>query len=417
MQKSKIHYLNLLLYFSLSSTLLIGYFLGEDSSGSGGFPIDFNSTWPILKLIENGEYFNFEKYTIHFPLHYYFLYLFNLFFESQNTVRLVFTIISLMVPYLFFLILREKFLNININKLFLFSQVLFLMPSFRSGAIWANTQLTALIFFMISIFYFLKWNNQKSNLINKDVVLQCFFLSLAVYSRQLYAVIFIFILYVYFLKLNFKEFIKISIIIFFLSLPGFYVIFDAPSTLRLTFDLNIANSLMVNSSIISFYLIPIFLIFLVNNFKRYKEISFTSNYLIIIFFSLLLVVLSFFYFDYNPSLGGGFFIKLSMIIFNNLYFFFFTSFLGIALIILIFKEDKNSMFLFLLLIFSFSSYQIFQKYFEPMLIILLFSLVDFNQIKSVINNYKNIILFKSYFLLYLISAIINDIMQITKTLV
>ena len=102
MQKSKIHYLNLVLYFALSTTLLIGYFLGEDSSGSGGFPVDFNSTWPILELIEKGEYINFSEYTIHFPLHYYILYFFNLLVESKDAVRLLFTLISLITPYIFF---------------------------------------------------------------------------------------------------------------------------------------------------------------------------------------------------------------------------------------------------------------------------------------------------------------------------
>ena len=82
---------------------------------------------------------------------------------------------------------------------------------------------------------------------------------------------------------------------------------------------------------------------------------------------------------------------------------------------LIFKENKNSLILFLLLIFGFSSYQIFQKYFEPMLIILLFSIIEFSKIKLILKNYKNIILFQSYFVVYLISAIINDIFKITKT--
>ena len=417
MQKSKIHYLNLILYFALSITVCVGYFFGEDSSGSGGFPADFNDTWPILQIIENGEYFNFSEYTIHFPLHYYILYILNLLVESKDTVRLVFTFISLIAPYLFFLILKERFLNISLNKLFFFSQVIFLLPSFRSGAIWANTQLTALIFFMISIFYFLRWENRRSNFINKDLVLQCFFLSLAVYSRQLYAIVFIYIVYIYSLKLDFKEFIKASILIFIFSWPGIFLVFSVPTTLTTTFDFNFANSFIVNTSIISFYLIPIFFIFGLNNLKGLKMTKISNSHYLIILFSFLLVIFSLLSFDYNPSLGGGFFIKLSMIVFNNLYFFFFTSFVGIILIMFIFKENKNSAILFLLLIFGFSSYQIFQKYFEPMLIILLFSIINFKQTKLILNNYKNIFLFKSYFLLYLISAIINDILQITKTFV
>ena len=415
MQKRKIHFLNLVLYFGLSTTLLIGYFLGEDSSGSGGFPVDFNSTWPVLKLIEKGEYFNFLEYTIHFPLHYYILYFFNLLVESKDAVRLLFTLISLITPYIFFLILKEKFLKTDLNKLFFLSQIIFLLLSFRSGAIWANTQLTALLFFMISIFYFLKWENQRSKLIDKNLVLQCFFLSLAVYSRQLYAIVFIYIVYIYFLKLDFKEFIKSSILIFIFSLPGIFIVLSVPRTLSLTFDFNLANSLIVNTSIISFYLIPLYFVIGLNYLQDYKKFNITKEHYSLILLSFLLVLLSSTVFNYNPSLGGGFFIKLSMIVFNNLYFFFVTSFIGIILIMLIFKENKNTLILFLLLIFGFSSYQIFQKYFEPMLIILLFSIIEFSQIKLIFKNYKNIILFQSYFIVYLISAIINDILQITKT--
>ncbi len=417
MPKSKIHHLNLLLYFLLSITFFIGYFLGEDSSGSGGFIGDFYGTWPVLQLIKNGEYFNFLEYTIHFPLHYYILFFLNLVVDSQDTVRFIFTLISLTVPYIFFLILQERYSSIEINKLFFFSQVLFLMPSLRSGAIWANTQLSALIFFMISILFFLKWDNRKLNKIDKHVVLQCFFLSLAVYSRQLYAIIFIFILYLYFLKLSFKEFIKVSLIIFIFALPGFFIAFSLPKTLTLSFYLNLANSLIVNTSIISFYLIPIFFIIGLSKFKELKTTEINKTYYIVFLSSLLLVIFSHLYFNYNPSLGGGFFIKLSMIIFSNLYFFFFTAIIGIVLIMLIFKEDKKSIILFILLVFGFSSHQIFQKYYEPMMLILLFSIINFNQIKIILNNYKNIFLFHSYFLIYLILAIINDIFKITKTFV
>ena len=417
MTKSKIHYLNLLLYFFLSITLLIGFFLGEDSSGSGGFSADFNSTWPVLQLIKNGEFFNFLEYTIHFPLHYYILFFLNFIVDSKDTVRFIFTLTSLTVPYIFYQILKERYSSIEINKLFLFSQVLFLMPSLRSGAIWANTQLTALIFFMISILFFLKWHNRKLNTINKDVVLQCFFLSLAVYSRQLYAIVFIFILYLYFYKLSFKEFIKVSLIIFIFALPGFFIVFSLPRTLTLTFDLNLANSLIVNTSIISFYLIPIFFIIGLNKFKELKITDISKTDYFVFLSSLLLVIFSQLNFNYNPSLGGGFFIKSSVIAFNNLYFFFLTSFIGIIFIMLIFKEDKKSIILFILLVFGFSSYQIFQKYFEPMLLILLFSVIDFSQTKMILNKNKNIFLFQFYFLIYLILAIINDIFKITKTFV
>ena len=413
--KEKIHHLNFTLYFVLSLTVITGFYFGEDSSGSGGFIADFNNTWPIMSVIDKGEFFDFSEYTIHFPLHYYILFIINSLVDSKELVRLVFIFFSLFVPYLFFLILKEKFTNIGINKLFFFSQIIFLLPSFRSGAIWANTQITALIFFMISLIYFIKWLNLKSYLINKKLIYQCFFLSLAVYSRQLYALIFIYILYIYFLKLDLKNFIKVCSIIFIFSLPGFFLVFTAPRTLTTTFDFNLINSLVVNTSIISFYLIPIFFIGWWNYLKNLNFSFFQKKNLLIILFSFILVLFSSLNFSYNPSLGGGFFIKLSMIVFNNLIFFYLTSFLGIVFIIFLFKEDKKSMILFFLLVFGLSSYQIFQKYFEPMMIILLFSIIIFSQLNIILNDYKKIIFFKFYFLIYLLLAIVNDIFKITKS--
>ncbi len=170
-------------------------------------------------------------------------------------------------------------------------------------------------------------------------------------------------------------------------------------------------------ALIDYFLIPLYFIIGLSYIQDFKKFNITKEHYSIILLSFLLVLLSSTIFNYNPSLGGGFFIKLSMIIFKNLYFFFFTSFVGIILIVHIFKENKNTLILFLLLIFGFSSYQIFQKYFEPMLIILLFSIIEFSKIKLIFKNYKNIILFQSYFIIYLILAIINDIFKITKTFV
>ena len=412
MNKEKLNQINQILYTLLSLTLFLGYFYGEDSSGSGGFISDFNSTWPIMSLMAQGEYSNFSEYTIHFPLHYYILYFLNNFFPEKDSVRLIFCILSLITPYLFYQALRLKFSKISINKLFLFSLIIFLMPSFRSGAIWANTQVTALIFFLLSIIFFIKWENTKSKKLNKEILFQCFFLSCAVYSRQIYAIVFLFIVYKYFINLNLKDFVKTSIIIFIFSLPGFYLVLAAPDTIKVTFDFSLYNSVIINCSIICFYLIPYFVL---SDFKNFKNLN-NKDYLIFIFliFSLLFAA---YFFDYNPSLGGGFFIKLSVLFFDNLYFFFLTSYFGLIYIYFLFKDDKESLIIFALIILGFSSYQIFQKYFEPMLVILLFTLIKNKKNTIILNNYKNILLFNLYFIIYLFSAILNDIYKITKNLI
>ena len=63
----KIDSLNKFLYFILSLSLFIDLYFNIDSAGSGGFIVDFKSTWP---LVENPLNFSTEL-EIKFPLHYY----------------------------------------------------------------------------------------------------------------------------------------------------------------------------------------------------------------------------------------------------------------------------------------------------------------------------------------------------------
>lgn len=414
MNKKKINAINLNLYGLFSLSVLVGFFFGEDSGGSGGFISDFYSTWPIIELINDGNFFNFSQYTIHFPLHYYIIYFLNLFLFDKESTRLAFCLVSLTVPYLFYLSLRFKFDNVDINKLFFFSLIIFFLPSFRSGAIWANTQISSLFFFLVFALFYVKWEKKISKKFNKEIFFQCFFLSCAVYSRQLYAIVFIFILYKYFYYLNFKNFLKVCSLIFFLSVPGLFLVYVSPRTLTTTLDTNLFNSFLVNNSIICFYLIPYFLL---SNSEIYKKIKFKKINLQIILIFIILIYISTLFFDYNHKLGGGFFIKLSILFFDNYFLFFLSSFLGLILIYENFKDDKTNFFLFFLLIFGFSSYQIFQKYFEPMLLILIFILIKNKQNLIILNSYKKIFLFKFYFFIYLVFALLNHFYKITKTFV
>ena len=156
------------------------------------------------------------------------------------------------------------------------------------------------------------------------------------------------------------------------------LVLSSPRTLTTTFNFNFSNTFLVNTSIISFYLIPIFFLDIFKNFRNLRIKQFILDNYISLIFSFLIISFASLNFNYNASLGGGFFIKLSILLFDNLLLFYLTSIVGFFLIIQIIKEDKKISFLFLLLIFGISSYQIFQKYFEPMFIILLFSVINLN---------------------------------------
>ena len=110
----------------------------------------------------------------------------NLIFDSQEFVRFTACASAILIPYLFFLNLKIKFPDIEKNILFIFSLSIYLYPSFRYSAVWANDHITALIFFLLSTLFYFKWEKIKAYYLNKDLILSTFFLALAVYTRQYY---------------------------------------------------------------------------------------------------------------------------------------------------------------------------------------------------------------------------------------
>ena len=406
MQISK---LNKLLYLILSLTIFIGLFLNEDSSGSGGFIIDFNSTFPLVKNPFQAAMFNGEI-DFKFPLHYYFSSLIYFFTKNEFYLRFVFCLFSLSCPFLFYLCLKEKYSDIDKNNLFVFSLILFIMPSFRSGAIWANTQITAIIFFLFALYFFLKWESKNIRTINANLIFTLLFLSFAVYTRQLYSIVYLYFLYLFFIKFSLKDFLKICLVIFVLAIPGLILTLLYSDILTTMYSFNFYNTLLINSSIISFYLIPFYLIFLFVNLKKVA----INKYIIPFLAILTFVIIATFYFDYNFRNGGGFFIKASVILFNNLYLFYLSSFIGLFLIYLIALEDKKTLLLSLLLLFGFSTLHIYQKYFEPMFLILFFLVYEIKLTRLFLKNKKYIVIISLYFLVYFLLALTNNFYLITK---
>jgi hypothetical protein len=407
----KINTTNKTYYVILTISLFIGLFFGEDSAGSGGFRLDFATTWG---LVEQPFRSDLTQYDIKFPLHYYIASFIYLILDDKNLLRITYCVIASIIPFIFFSCLKKKFKNIDINNLFLFSLIIFLLPSFRAAAIWPNTQITGIFFFLIAIFFYLSWESKKQfNIINKELFLTIFFMSLTVYTRQIFALVFFYLLFEFFIRMKTKTFIKTCFLIFLFSLPGFGYIYFWPKILQATFDYKLYNTLLINSSIISFYLIPFFLI--LEKFKIKKMLFNNQSFFILIISSAIVVICAIF-FDYNFKMGGGFFIKLSILLFNNLSLFFLTSLIGLYLLCVLSLKNKMNILLSTIILFSISAWIIFQKYFEPMFILLLFFFYRTNLTKSFLKNKLNICLFHIYFIVYLFSAIVNDILQLTKNI-
>lgn len=408
----KINNLNKILYLILGLSLFIELYLDIDSAGSGGFKSDFKITWPLVE-----QPFSFTTdYEIKFPLHYYIAAIIYKVFNDKEILRLVYCILAFPIPYIFFLCLKTKYTKININNLFLFSLIIFLLPSFRSAAIWPNTQITAIFFFLISLLYFLRWEIKKHyKKINKELFLTIFFMSLTVYTRQIYAMIFFYFMIIFYFSLSKEAFIKTVIIVSIFALPGLIFVLFWPKILQATFEFKLYNSLLVNTSIISFYLIPFFSIIYFFE-KKFDFLKTLNDKKLELFLISIFVLTCSIFFNYNYLMGGGYFIKLSKILFGNFYFFYLSSIIGFFLLYLLSREHHYNLILNIIIIFTVSAYIIFMKYYEPMLILLLFLIMKTDLTKIFLSNKKYIYLYHCYFLIYLFTAIINNFLLLSKNI-
>ena len=408
----KINNLNKTLYLVLGLSIFLDLYFNIDAAGSGGFKIDFKSTWP---LVEQPLAFS-TNYDIKFPLHYYIAAIIYSIVNDKEILRIIYCILAFPIPYLFYLCLKIKYKKIDINNLFLFSLIIFLLPSFRSAAVWPNTQITAIFFFMVSLLYFLKWENKNQiKKFNKELFLTIFFMSLTVYTRQIYAMIFFYFMIIFYLNLSKEVFIKTVLIVGIFALPGSIFVLFWPKILKATFEFKLYNSLLVNASIISFYLIPFFsiLFFLEKKINLLKILN--EKKLILFLISIFVIICSNF-FNYNYLMGGGYFIKLSKILFGNFYLFYVSSIIGFYLLYILSKEHFYNLILSLIIILTISAFIIFMKYYEPMFILLLFLIMKTKFTKIFLDNKKYIYLYHIYFFIYLSSAVINNFLLLSKNI-
>ena len=403
-----------LVFFLFSISLLIGFYFNEDSSGSGGFIADFSNTWGYVEALKENILIRPSNWTVHTPLHYILISKLSILFENKTFLRLTFCLISISMPILFYECLKIKYPTVSNKLLLIFASSILLLPSFRSAAIWANNHMTALIFFLLTTLFYLKWKKKLNNGTNdfKLVFFQTIFLALAVYTRQYYALFFFYFLFIYFEKLNIKNFLIISVFISFLTIPGFFLIYLDPALIKTSFDTNFSNTILVSSSIISFYMLP----FLICFFLEDKENKlFDYNNIKILIGSIVTISIFYLFFDYDPKTGGGFFMKLSYILFKSPYFFLITSLIGLFSFLLLFFENKKNLILLIIFLIGFPAYMIFQKYFEPLLIFVLFLIFNTKITSIFFEKIRYLLIYYTYLIAYLLSAVLNDYLKITKT--
>ena len=398
--------LSIYIFFVLS--LLLGLFLEENSSGGGKF--DFNYLFPFIDKIS----LDFKKgltaflldtgSLIHSPVFSIIIAPFYKLLGNVFLLKISYLLLCSSIPYLFYLILKNKYYLNDKKFLFLLSLIIFLSPYFRSSAIWLLGDNLSILFFGLSIFYFNKTTTNENEL--KYYYLTFLFLILCCYIRYYYCIFSIFYLFMFYKKLSFKKFVNLLIFSSILSIPAliyFYYIFynysffDKISSYG---NLNYYRNTLIVSSILLFYLTPFIIFYIKKIFDHFKKKK--NKFIILIFLICLIWLIDFFFIKSldNFSLkGGGVFVKLCKIL--SLDESIFLSILFVIFILIIdFYFKKNRLFnysLILILILSFPIFTIYQKYFDPLFYFIFFGLVNLKDKFTIVDQKKKLLFVYSYF--------------------
>ena len=374
--KSNFHILGFIILYS---TIIFGFYVDENITA--GPKLDFYHMLKQVSQFENnflGTLLNFDKIdspTRISPIFISIIFFFKKFFTDINSLRFFFLNILFLNQFFFYLCLKELYSKfIDTKKLLLISLVIFISPSFRANIIWPESAMLGLLFFLIGLYFFLKNTNQFNK---KNVVLNILFVALASYIRPSYCLFAIYFFLDLLVKKKNYEIVFLSILLnLVLAFPAIYYtfvldIFFIGFTDSEGLNFNYFNKIGIILSIIFFHLFP---------FLIYKQFSlnFLKNIKIILV-SLIISIFIVLNFDYDLDYsGGGILLHFSNFIFDNNYLFYFfipiTIFLTIELVN---KNKLNNFIIILILLFITPQYHIFHKYYDPLVIVLAFTLIDF----------------------------------------
>lgn len=425
----KVTLFKLFLLFFIIFTYVVGFLFRENLAG--GAERDFLAfTWPAILSFKKNFFLTLQNYGQFgegsTPLFHILNAYLNPFSSNQIIFQGSIAFISLLNVLFFSQILKEKF-RLNGLDAVTYSSIFLILPFFRSSAFWGLTENLGWLFLILAIKYYnkIEYNKKNSAL---TIFLVCFFSSFALYTRP-YLIFFpiFFIIYLMFYKR--AEILKYaSLFYLILALPGFYLIFLWGGIFKLggvdpsLYGPNIAQTsltdyhnpkfilknIVIFSSIFLFYLIPFKLS---QYYLSRNELVKKKDYLIFLLIFAVLIFLSFInIFDYlnNEKLGGGAFLRLNQLIFkDSLIPFLFLCSLGL---LLIYKyatiSKKNLILISSLLIFCLPKF-ILQEYFEPLIIIIFLSLLDYeeNYIK-LLKNDKTQFICLLYFIAYFFSSFV-----------
>ena len=377
------HIKNLILLIGLYISLIVG-FLFDENLNYGSYYDWINVYVPPIKDFSENFYetlINFDQYgQRHSPIYLIFLSFFVDLGFNLDLIRLLHLHFCLVLILLFYHCLKLRFQKIDRSILQLLSMFIFLSPTFRSLSIWPDSRLPGLIIFILSIYFFLKFLKKDDYPKILNAWLSAFSLILSAYISPNFSLFAFFTYFFFFKYLSTKNFCLLVILSTILSIPMFYYIFVMDVNFMtagrtpgingdsIDFSFNFANKFLIISTIIFFHLLPI--IYLVTDHKKF--FYFIKNK--IIYFLPIFLVLVYF-FDYRPEFtGGGFFYQLSIFMFENNILFYLISFYSLFWLYYFSTISKKNFSLIFIVIVSNVQNTIYHKYYEPLMLVLVFLL-------------------------------------------
>lgn len=398
---------NVLFSLFLYLSLIIGFIIDENLNHGSYYDWAKANILIIEEFSSNfvETFLNYEKLGMrHSPIYLIFLSSFLNLGLDFDQIRFLHMHLSIPLIIIFYKCLKLKFDKINSNTLQLLSLIIFLSPTFRSLSIWPDSRLPGLLFFILSIYFFLKFE-KENNL--KYAWFNCISLIISSYISPNFSLFFLYFFFSFIKKIEIKKIIPLLFFNFLASIPAIYYIFilkinflisGKTPGLNETFALsfNFADKILIISTIILFHLIPIIV---TNSF--YKKIFdyFKKN----IFTILILFTILIYFFNYQASYtGGGVFFQISLLFFENNYLFYIVSFFSLCFIFYLSSLSLNNFLLMAILIMTNIQNTIYHKYYEPLVIILFFTLLENVSSEDFLKKKTNLILIYFFSLIYIL---------------
>jgi hypothetical protein len=400
--------------FLLYISLIIGFYFDENLN-LGAKPDWFYTDLPVIDSFSNKFFSTLMNYDDfghrHSPVYLIFLSFFKKIGFSDENIRIFHLHISLILIYLFYRCINLKFININKGICLLISCCILLSPTFRSLSIWPSTRIIGLIFFFISIFYYLKFQKKEKKTYVWISILSLIFAS---YISPNFSLFIIFLFYNFFYKLKLSEIFKIICVCMILSFPAIFYIFileinfliaGTPGEIigkSIGLSFNISNKILIISSIILFHLSPTLLD---KELIRFFFSFLKKNFFIII----VLFVVTVLFFDYKINYtGGGFFFQFSLYFFDSLLLFYLIAFFSFGYICFLSHNSFNNFLLFLIVIMSNIQNTIYHKYYDPLILFIFFTLLENTNCKKLLTNKFKLLYFYVFYIAYIAMRFVKN---------